>query len=464
MKSEIYENKKSKFKILSKRLFILIVVSMFSIGFSQKKQSISSLQSGPMVGYCEMKEAMIWLQTTKVASVKVEYFAIDNPKELFLSDNYSTSKEVGFTYHIILDKLQQGKKYKYNVFIDNKKVVLSYETSFSSKKLWQWRGDAPDFTVAVGSCNYISEEALDRPGKPYGSGYSVYETIASKNPDIMVWGGDNIYLREADWDSQTGINHRYTHSRSTKEMQPLLAKTQNFAIWDDHDFGPNDGDRGFYHKNLTQKAFRNFWANKTYGMDDDQNEGVYSTFNWGDAQFFLLDNRYFKSPNDRKTGKREMLGEDQLDWLVDNLVTSNAAFKIIVIGGQVLNTAELYENYSNYTVEKSKLLKEIQDNKIKGVMFISGDRHFTELAMQTRENTYSLFDWTVSPLTSGVVSADKTTNEKNTNRVAGSMFNQNCFGNLVFSGNKENRQMNLVLFDKDGKELWNKIILKKELE
>ena len=196
----------------------------------------------------------------------------------------------------------------------------------------------------------------------------------------------------------------------------------------------------------------------------DQNEGVYSTFNWSDAQFFLLDNRYFKSPNDRKTGKREMLGEDQLEWLVDNLVTSNAVFKIIIIGGQVLNTEAIYENYSNYADEKSKLLKEIQDNNIKGVFFISGDRHFSELAMQTRENTYSLYDWTVSPLTSGVVPADKTINEKNTNRVEGSMFNVNSFGNLIFSGDKKNRQMKLVLFDKDGKELWNKIILKKDLE
>jgi alkaline phosphatase D len=447
-----------------KKISVLLLFIIFSIGFSQKNQPISALQSGPMVGYCEMKEAMIWLQTTKNASVKIEYFTVDNPSEIFVSDTYSTSKEFGFTYHILLDKLQQGKKYKYNVFIGNKKVILPYETSFSSKKLWQWRGDAPDFTVALGSCNYISEEALDRPGKPYGSGYSIYESIAAKNPDIMVWGGDNIYLREADWDSQTGINYRYTHTRSIKEMQSLLAKTQNFAIWDDHDFGPNDGDRGFYHKYLTQRAFRNFWANKTYGMDDDQNEGVYSTFNWGDAQFFLLDNRFFKSPNDRKTGKREMLGEEQVQWLIDNLVTSNAAFKIIVIGGQVLNTAEVYENYSNYADEKNYLLKEIADNKIKGVFFISGDRHFTELAMQTRENTYPLYDWTVSPLTSGVVSADKTANEKNTNRLVGSMFNQNCFGNLSFSGTKADRQMKLTLFDREGKELWNKVILKKELE
>ena len=55
--------------------FILVVILLISnFIFSQN----ATLQSGPMVGYCEMKEAMIWLQTTKPANVKIEYFAQDN--------------------------------------------------------------------------------------------------------------------------------------------------------------------------------------------------------------------------------------------------------------------------------------------------------------------------------------------------------------------------------------------------
>lgn len=437
------------------QLFFLLFLSY---GFSQNPL----LQSGPMLGYCEMKEAVIWLQTKENVSVKIEYFALDNPTKVFSSDTHNSSKEVGFTYHIILDKLEPGKKYKYTVFFNNKKVVLPYETSFSSKKLWQWREDAPDFTVALGSCTYINEPELDRPGKGYGSGYPIFESINSKKPDIMIWGGDNLYLREADWDSKTGILHRYTHSRSIKEMQPLLAKTQNFAIWDDHDFGPNDSDRSFYNKNLTLEAFKDFWANKSYGMTPEQNEGNYSTFNWGDVQFFLLDDRFFKSPNDRKTGKRTILGDKQFEWLIDALSSSKASFKIIYIGGQVITTEVRFENYATYPEEKERLLKEILDNKIKGVLFLSGDRHFTELSKLERTGTYPIYDWTVSPLTSGI--ADSYKEDKNTNQVEGSLFAVNNFGIISFSGNKENRQMKLSLFDKEGKELWNKIILKKELE
>lgn len=39
-----------------------------------------------------------------------------------------------------------------------------------------------------------------------------------------------------------------THSRSVAELQPFLASTHHYAIWDDHDYGPNDSDRGFYNK------------------------------------------------------------------------------------------------------------------------------------------------------------------------------------------------------------------------
>jgi alkaline phosphatase D len=442
-----------------KKIILLLSILFINLSFAQK----SILQSGPMVGYCEIKEAVIWLQTNKNATIKVEYSTTDNPSKVFHSENYTSSKEIGYTYHIILDQLQPGKKYNYSVFIDNKKIILPYETSFSSKKLWEWREDAPDFTVAFGSCMYINEPEVDRPGKPYGSGYTIFESISKKNPDIMIWGGDNTYLRESDWDSKTGIYHRNTHSRSIKEIQPLLAKTQNFAIWDDHDYGPDNSDRSFYNKQITQKAFKDFWANKYYGMNPNQNEGVFSTFTWGDAQFFLIDGRFFRSPEARITGAKTMLGTTQFEWLIDALSASEASFKIVVIGGQILNTVLDSENYSHFQEEKEKLLQEITANKIKGIFFLSGDRHFAEMSMLTRNNSYPIYDWTVSPLTSGIAS-QKVLKEENKYKVPGSAFVQHNFGTISFLGTQENRQMKLTLFDANGSELWNKTILKKELQ
>lgn len=438
---------------------ILLAFFVCSISFSQS----SLINAGPMVGYCEFKEAVIWLQTLKNESVRIDYYAIDNPKQLFSSDNYNSTKEQGYTYHIILDQLQPNKKYNYSVVINDKKIKFPFETSFSSKRIWEWREDAPDFTVAFGSCNYVNEPPVDRPGTPYGSNHKIFESIALKNPDIMLWGGDNIYLREVDFDSKTGIYYRYTQSKKSKEIQALVAKTQNFAIWDDHDYGPNDSDRSFYNKYVTQQAFKDFWANKSYGSNPNQKEGTYSTFNFNDAQFFLLDDRFFRSPDDRITGEKTMLGNEQFNWLIDALTSSKANFKIIVLGGQILNSVVDKENYGSYPDEKARLLQELADNKIKGLFFLTGDRHFSELSMLNRANTYPIYDWTVSPFTSGIASGGAK-NENNILRVAGSTFFEHNFGTIEFLGKKSNRQLKLSLFNVDGKLLWTKNILKTELE
>jgi alkaline phosphatase D len=97
------------------------------------------------------------------------------------------------------------------------------------------------------------------------------------------------------------------------------------------------------------------------------------------------------------------------------------------------------------------------------VFFLTGDRHFAEMSMLPRENTYPIYDWTVSPLTAGIVSK-KVLTEDNKYKVPGSAFVQNNFGTVSFSGSKEVRQMKLTLFDVNGNELWNKTILKKELQ
>ena len=65
-----------------KKVLLTLFLFQFAALFSQN----NLLQSGPMVGYCEMKEAMIWIQTTKEALVRIDYFAIDTPNEKFSSD------------------------------------------------------------------------------------------------------------------------------------------------------------------------------------------------------------------------------------------------------------------------------------------------------------------------------------------------------------------------------------------
>ncbi|WP_242927968.1 alkaline phosphatase D family protein [Pontibacter vulgaris] len=419
---------------------------------------VKLLQSGPMVGYADMKEVMLWVQTKEAAKVKIKYWDKENPKQVYTTKEVKTEADNAFATHLLANKVQPGRKYNYELYINNKKAARPYALEFKTQELWQWRKDAPDFTFAVGSCFYVNDTPTDRPGKPYGStSFEILNTIYQKKPDLMLWIGDNTYLREPDWNTKTGIQYRYTHTRSLPELQPLLGSVHNYATWDDHDYGPNNADRSFWGKNMTLEAFKTFWANPNYIFKD---AGVTSTFNWNDVQFFMLDDRWYKSPNNRPDAKA-YLGEKQLQWLIDALHASSATFKVICVGGQVLNPAEEKENYSNHPKERQQLLDAIQKSKIKGVIFMDGDRHFTELTKQERSGTYPLYDFTISPLTAGQVDPK---DEPNTLRMPGTLVTERNFGLVNVSGPATDRRFKVTIYNAAGKEMWQHEIKASDLK
>ncbi|MCG8328479.1 MAG: alkaline phosphatase family protein [Chitinophagales bacterium] len=416
------------------------------------------LQSGPMLGYSEMKEVLLWVQTTESANVQFAYWPEgESAKKANLTDAVKTTASNAFTAKLIANQVEPGMTYDYELRINGKAVKLDYATQFKTQPLWQYRVDPPPFSMAIGSCSYINEEEYDRPGRPYGGQYEIFTSIHKKQPDAMLWLGDNFYLREADWYTMTGIQHRYTHTRSLPELQPLLASTHHYAIWDDHDFGPNDSNRSFIHKDKTLVAFEDFWGNPTFGLPDMEG-GITTFFQYHDIDFFLLDNRYFRSPNYRESGERTILGEEQLEWLIDALSTSRANFKMVCIGGQVLNTYAGYENYANHhAAERAYLLEQIEAEGIRNVIFLTGDRHHTELSQYTNAQGNIIYDLTVSPLTAGF--GGPSDEEVNRLREEGTLVRQRNFGLLEFSGPRQERQLKMTVCDTEGKELWSKTII-----
>ena len=156
-----------------------------------------------------------------------------------------------------------------------------------------------------------------------------------------------------------------------------------------------------------------------------------------------------------------MLGSDQLEWLIDALVDSQAIFKFIVIGNQVLNPAAVEANYANYEDERLALLEAIEEEGVRGVFFLTGDRHRTELTKLERPGAYPLYDLTVSPLTAGVSFAGAT--EANTLRVDDTLVAERNFALLDFDGPAEDRRLTITVIDKDGNERWTREIYASEL-
>ena len=418
------------------------------------------INSGPMVGYSTMQEVLLWVQTEERAKVHFEYYEIDNPKVKFSTDKIETEKKNGYVAKLIADQVIPGKKYKYEVYVNNYKIERNYAMEFQTQELWKWRTDPPDVKFIIGSCSYINEPKFDRPGKPYGSNFEIFNSINKKKPDFMLWLGDNTYLREPDWNSRTGFIKRYSHTRAFPELQPLLASTHHYATWDDHDYGPNNSDGSFWLKETASEIFKLFWGNPNYNVTGKG--GITGFFQWSDLDFFLLDNRYHRTANNNLTGNRQMLGKDQIDWLINALSFSQASFKFVAVGGQVISNGVVYENYATYPDERKYLLDKIREAKIEGVIFLDGDRHHTILSkMQETKNVYPLYDLTCSSLTAGVNNDNE---PYNSFKLEETFVNVNNFGMLNVTGPTNDRELTIQIFDKDGIELWIKSIKANDLK
>jgi len=437
-----------------KTIFIALLLVFSNLVFCQ-----SLIQSGPMLGYSDHREVALWVQTKKPAKVKFRFWEVESPTKKRDTESKITEKKEAFVANLLADSLLPGKKYSYEVLVNDKVQKFTYPLLFQTIPLWQFRADPPEFSIAVGSCTYINEPLWDRPGKAYGDSVQIFKSIFEKKPDLMLWIGDNTYTREGDWNSWGGFLHRYTHTRSLPEMQPLLASTHHYATWDDHEYGPNDADRSFWNKSFASKAFNLFWPGP---QGKPLGDGpVTSTFSWGDCQFFMLDDRWFRAPNADKDSSKAFLGEAQIDWLIDALTFSKANFKIISCGGQVINDARVYENYAAYPVERRKLIERISKANIPGVIFMSGDRHHAELSKLERPGTYPLYDLTTSPLTAGTHNPGK---EANSLRVEGTLFNGHNFALLHLKGNLKDRILKISLMNNMGQPVWEREIKASELK
>ncbi|WP_309024915.1 alkaline phosphatase D family protein [Pelagicoccus sp. SDUM812002] len=459
-----------------------------------------TLLNGPMPGVSTMESVVIWTQTDAPAAVHIEYWPKSgNQADAIRSKSYETESENAHVAKVaITEGLVPGERYSYSVFVDGREQKPAFRSEykentpipmeFQVKPRWRFvpsgddRHSVFDFRIAAGSCNYINEDGYDREGQtPYGGQYQIFESIYEKSPDLMLWLGDNVYYRENDFESRSGMMHRWTHDRAIPELRPLLATAQHFATWDDHDYGPNDIGRSYPLKGIAKETFDLFWANPSSGLPETP--GIFTFFSWGDVNVFMLDNRSYlttATASPEKFGKpKPMLGEAQVDWLIDHLVWAQsqmaddsksypARFNLICVGNQVLSESGNLHGYRNFKDEWQYLIDRIVEEGIDGVVFLSGDVHFGEVNQLKytgggqpgvpgkagiEGEVYTLHELTSSSLTAGSWAGSETNparldifDEPDVDRVG-----QRNFLVMDFKGPLEDRRMEVRYFDSDGK-------------
>ncbi len=425
----------------------------------------AELVAGPMAGAASQRGTKLWLQANGPGAAQIEYWNSAKPVDKRRTEPSKLRAEEDFVAQFDIGGLEPGQSYDYRVLLDGKPAPIREPLTFRTQKLWQWRGDAPDWKLAFGSCAYDNEAAYDRPAKvPYGGPPEqsrIFDSIARAKPDMMLWGGDFLYHREADWDQVWGLRHRWSYAKRQPALQKLLRTGNHYAIWDDHEYGPNDSNASYVFKGESLTLFKRHFPNPSFGLPETP--GTFTQFNFNDVDFFLTDGRYYRDADNLVAEDKAMLGAAQLRWLKNAILASTGRIKIVVSGSQVTNPSDPWrDGWDKFPKERDDFFKFLVDHKVPGVILLSGDRHFTALYKTERAGTYPIHELTCSPLTSGIGSDAREERHK-PNIVPGTFVADRNFCTIDFSGPRDARRMTLRSFDPDGKMLWEKEIQAKDL-
>lgn len=249
-------------------------------------------------------------------------------------------------------------------------------------------------TIAFGSCN---RQNLPQP---------LWKEIIKNQPDLWIWLGDNIY---GDTEDMAKMKAKYDKVLANQDYQALIKSTQVMGIWDDHDYGVNDGGVEYSKKEESQQLMFDFLQYPKNTPLRKQKGAYHSqtiTKDGKTIKVILLDARYFRDPIKRVKGvylpnkRGTVLGKAQWKWLKKELTNSKADVNIIGSGIQFIPVQHRFEKWANFPRERKKLLKLIARSKAKNVLLVSGDRHIAEVSKyESKKMDTPLYEITSSGLT-----------------------------------------------------------------
>lgn len=218
----------------------------------------------------------------------------------------------------------------------------------------------------------------------------MWNCLKVQNPDLIFFIGDTCYADQSSDGSPLGFWTRYVEARNRLGVYRHQVLTPILASWDDHDFGKNNSDGSFIHKKFMSELFSTFWlfpTEKNYRRD----MGIYQDFTAFGQKFYLMDCRYFRSPDTH-------YGSEQEEMLYDSLNTFDQP-SWLMNGSQFFGGYLKKESYEHMQNESFKKFCQQLSTVKAPVCFVSGDIHFSELmAIEPEVLGYKTFEITSSSI------------------------------------------------------------------
>lgn len=272
-----------------------------------------------------------------------------------------------------LQGLTPDTEYRYAVHLGDR----SPEADRPDRSFRTFDDGPQDLVVIAGSC-----ARTDSNG-------AVFDRILGADPDLFVSLGDMHYASLASSDPADHLA-QYANALSMPGQGALYGSVPTAYVWDDHDYGPNDADGASPSRLAVAETYRQ--AVPHYGVEPDLEASIAQAFTVGRVRFVLADTRSQRSDE-------TMLGADQLDWLIDELVDSAESHAVVVWVNPTpwISDAGVGDDWSNYPEERRQIADALAAARVDNLVMVSGDAHM--VAIDDGSNSdYSSGDGTGFPV------------------------------------------------------------------
>lgn len=407
-----------------------------------KKQNRKTL-GGPMLGQIKCDGVSVWIRTLKPAKIEI---GVDQAGEYSTHGPAYTDINTELSTILDIKGLKPSTHYRYHIIIDGETISPEVDQYFETL------AENPQnekVKVAFGSCPHR-----------WGLGnHQLLEQILNRENKAILLLGD---IAVQDRNDHLGMHRAdYLLRDFLPAWRNFASKTPVYASWDDHDYFDNDKagiPEGYTEKDRAgvRKVFQYSWVNSSYG-DETNKEGIFTRERIGPFDIIMTDNRFYRTGQ-----KGSFLGQSQMDWLKEQLLDCEGPFIILSCGTMwsdyVSNGKDSWG--VNDPEGREEIFSFIEENKISGVLLISGDRHGARGFTIPRKSNFGFYEFEAASLGARVGPPAK---DPSWDTQLYGIDGQFAFGEFTYLPSDKDPAVVFRLVGEDGSHIFERKIKKSEL-
>jgi alkaline phosphatase D len=387
-----------------------------------------------MLGDLRGDGASVWVRTLNPAAVHVEV-QVNGEVKTFGPVNSSFASDLSAIVKVT--GLPAGTSCPYKVFVDGKSIAAPDHAAITTPSA----AVAAPMRIVFGTCQHRWGLANEK---------MAVQIIKRKPQAFLNYGDIAVQDRQANFGMQRAD---YALRDFHPAWKNIVSAIPVYASWDDHDYAKNDGWglKGLENqegRKGTRKIFAQSWCNPYYGLGDEGG-GIFQHTRIGPCDIIMTDNRYFREPE----GKYCFFGKEQMAWLKQRLLSSQGPFIILSCGTMWFDyVSGGKDGIGKFDPEaKEEIFNFIEENKIPGVLLISGDRHGARVFKTKRPSGFEFYEF--EPASLGGRSGPPAKIKNCGNQLFG-ISGRYAFGEFTFDTARQDPEVTFRLIGDDGEILY----------